>query len=114
MECRINAEDAKTFTPSPGTISLYHPPGGPGVRVDSHLYTGYTVPPYYDSMIGKLIAHGNDRNMALARMRTALTEIVVEGIKTNVALHRDILSDGAFQVGGTNIHFLEHQLKGSV
>ena len=114
MECRINAEDAKTFTPSPGTVSLYHPPGGPGIRVDSHLYTGYTVPPYYDSMIGKLIAYGDDRDMALARMRTALTEIVVEGIKTNVPLHRDILSEGAFQAGGTNIHFLEQQLKGPV
>jgi acetyl-CoA carboxylase biotin carboxylase subunit len=112
MECRINAEDPKTFTPSPGTISLYHPPGGPGIRVDTHLYTGYTVPPYYDSMIGKLIAFGDDRDMALARMRTALTEIVVEGIKTNVPLHRDILSDGTFQAGGTNIHFLEQQLKG--
>jgi acetyl-CoA carboxylase biotin carboxylase subunit len=114
IECRINAEDAKTFTPSPGTVSLYHPPGGPGIRVDSHLYTGYTVPPYYDSMIGKLIAYGDDRDMALARMRTALTEIVVEGIKTNVPLHRDILSDGTFQLGGTNIHFLEQQLKGGV
>jgi acetyl-CoA carboxylase biotin carboxylase subunit len=112
MECRINAEDPKTFTPSPGTISLYHPPGGPGIRVDTHLYTGYTVPPYYDSMIGKLIAFGDDRDMALARMRTALTEIVVEGIKTNVPLHRDIISDGTFQAGGTNIHFLEQQLKG--
>jgi acetyl-CoA carboxylase biotin carboxylase subunit len=111
MECRINAEDPKTFAPSPGTVSLYHPPGGPGVRVDSHLYTGYTVPPYYDSMIGKLIAYGDDRDMALARMRTALTEIVVEGIKTNIPLHRDILSNGAFQAGGTNIHFLEQQLK---
>ena len=112
IECRINAEDPKTFTPSPGTISLYHPPGGPGIRVDTHLYTGYTVPPYYDSMIGKLIAFGDDRDMALARMRTALTEIVVEGIKTNVPLHRDIISDGTFQAGGTNIHFLEQQLKG--
>jgi acetyl-CoA carboxylase biotin carboxylase subunit len=111
MECRINAEDPKTFAPSPGTVSLYHPPGGPGVRVDSHLYTGYTVPPFYDSMIGKLIAYGDDRDMALARMRTALTEIVVEGIKTNVPLHRDILSNGSFQAGGTNIHFLEQQLK---
>ncbi len=112
IECRINAEDPKTFTPSPGTVSLYHPPGGPGVRVDTHIYTGYTVPPYYDSMIGKLIAFGDDRHMALARMRTALTEIVVEGIKTNVALHRDILGEGAFQTGGTNIHFLERQLMG--
>ena len=111
IECRINAEDPKNFTPSPGTVSLYHPPGGPGVRVDSHLYTGYSVPPYYDSMIGKVIAYGDDRDAALARMRTALTEIVVEGIKTNVPLHRDLLSDGAFQTGGTNIHFLEKKLK---
>jgi acetyl-CoA carboxylase biotin carboxylase subunit len=111
IECRINAEDPKTFTPSPGMVNLYHPPGGPGVRVDSHLYTGYSVPPFYDSMIGKLIAYGNERDHALARMRTALTEIVVEGIKTNVPLHRDLLSDGAFQAGGTNIHFLENKLK---
>ena len=111
MECRINAEDPKTFIPSPGTVNLYHPPGGPGIRVDSHLYTGYTVPPYYDSMIGKLVAYGDDRDMALARMRTALTEIVVEGIKTNVLLHRDILDNSTFQEGGTNIHFLERQLK---
>jgi len=111
MECRINAEDPKNFTPSPGTVSLYHPPGGPGVRVDTHLYTGYTVPPYYDSMIGKLIAYGDNRDMALARMRTALTEIVVEGIKTNIPLHRDILNNTSFQTGGTNIHFLEQQLK---
>lgn len=111
IECRINAEDPKTFTPSPGTITLYHPPGGPGVRVDSHLYTGYTVPPFYDSMIGKLIAYADNREGALARMRTALTEIVVEGIKTNVPLHREILGDGAFQAGGTNIHFLEQKLK---
>jgi acetyl-CoA carboxylase, biotin carboxylase subunit len=111
IECRINAEDPKTFTPSPGTITLYHPPGGPGVRVDTHLYTGYTVPPYYDSMIGKLIAYGDDRDMALARMRTALTEIVVEGIKTNVPLHRELMSDAAYQAGGTNIHFLEKKLK---
>lgn len=110
MECRINAEDPKTFIPSPGTVSLYHPPGGPGIRVDSHLYTGYTVPPYYDSMIGKLIAYGDDRDKALARMRTALTEIVVEGIKTNVPLHRDILNNSIFQAGGTNIHFLEQLL----
>lgn len=110
IECRLNAEDPKTFMPSPGTISLYHPPGGPGVRVDSHLYNGYTVPPYYDSMIGKLIAHGDDRAGALARMRTALIETVVEGVKTNIALHRDLLNDAAFQVGGTNIHFLEKKL----
>ena len=110
IECRINAEDPKTFMPSPGTINLYHPAGGPGVRVDSHLYNGYTVPPYYDSMIGKLIAYGDDREGALARMRTALTEIVVEGVKTNIPLHRDLLSDAEFKGGGTNIHFLEQKL----
>ena len=110
MECRINAEDPKTFIPSPGTVSLYHPPGGPGIRVDSHLYTGYTVPPYYDSRIGKLISYGDDRDKALARMRTALVEVVVEGIKTNVPLHRDILNNSVFQAGGTNIHFLEQLL----
>ena len=85
IECRINAEDPKTFMPSPGPVKLWHAPGGPGIRVDSHLYTGYTVPPYYDSMIGKLIAHGEDRDTAIARMRNALTEMVVEGIKTNIA-----------------------------
>jgi len=111
VECRINAEDPVNFMPSPGTVTLYHSPGGPGVRVDSHLYTGYRVPPYYDSMIGKLIAYGDNRELALARMRTALTEMVVEGIKTNIPLHRDLLSDSAFQLGGTNIHFLEHKLK---
>ncbi|MEK7322765.1 MAG: acetyl-CoA carboxylase biotin carboxylase subunit [Pseudomonadota bacterium] len=111
IECRINAEDPKTFMPSPGAITLYHPPGGPGIRVDSHLYSGYVVPPYYDSMIGKIIAYGDDREKALARMRTALTEMVVEGIKTNILLHREILNDNAFQAGGTNIHFLEKKLK---
>ena len=111
IECRINAEDPATFVPSPGTVTLYHPPGGPGIRVDSHLYSGYSVPPYYDSMIGKLIAFGDDRDAALARMRTALTEMVVEGIKTNTLLHRDILNDIAFQAGGINIHYLEKKLK---
>jgi len=111
IECRINAEDAATFVPSPGMVTLYHPPGGPGIRVDSHLYSGYAVPPYYDSMIGKLIAYGDDRDAALARMRTALTEMVVEGIKTNILLHRDILNDVSFQRGGTNIHYLEKKLK---
>lgn len=110
IECRINAEDPQNFTPSPGTVSHYHPPGGPGIRVESHLYTGYTVPPYYDSMIGKIIAHGNTRATAIARMRTALTELVIQGIKTNAALHRDILADAAFQAGGTNIHYLENKL----
>ncbi len=110
IECRINAEDPKTFMPSPGLISLWHAPGGPGIRVESHVYSGYKVPPYYDSMIGKLIAHGNDRATAIARMRTALTEIVIEGIKTNVPLHEEIFQHAAFQSGGTDIHYLEKRL----
>jgi acetyl-CoA carboxylase biotin carboxylase subunit len=110
IECRINAEDAKTFTPSPGTITQFHAPGGPGIRVDSHIYNGYFVPPHYDSMIGKLIAHGETREGALARMRTALSEIVIDGINTNIALHQDVLSDAAFQTGGVNIHYLEKKL----
>ena len=111
IECRINAEDPATFMPSPGTISLYHAPGGPGVRVDSHVYNGYKVPPYYDSMIGKLICHSDDREAAIARMAGALSEIVVEGIKTNVTLHRDIMADAAFRQGGTDIHYLEKKLE---
>ena len=110
IECRINAEDARTFTPSPGTITQFHAPGGPGIRVDSHIYNGYFVPPHYDSMIGKLIAHGETREGALARMRTALSEIVIDGINTNIALHQDVLSDAAFQAGGVNIHYLEKKL----
>ncbi len=110
IECRINAEDPVNFTPSPGQITQYHAPGGPGIRVDSHIYNGYKVPPYYDSMIGKIIAHGEDRQSALARMRTALSELVIEGIATNVPLHRDIIVDAAFQAGGTNIHYLEKKL----
>ena len=110
IECRINAEDPKTFMPSPGLITLYHPPGGPGVRIDSHVYSGYKVPPYYDSMIGKLITHGADRNAAIARMKNALTEIVIEGIKTNVPLHQEIFQHAAFQQGGTDIHYLEKRL----
>jgi acetyl-CoA carboxylase biotin carboxylase subunit len=110
IECRINAEDAKTFMPSPGLITLVHMPGGPGVRVDSHLYSGYHVPPFYDSMIGKVIAHGQDRDAAFGRMRMALTEIVVEGIRTNVALHQEIFQHAAFQAGGTDIHYLEKRL----
>jgi acetyl-CoA carboxylase biotin carboxylase subunit len=110
IECRINAEDPKTFTPSPGTIQLWHAPGGPGVRVESHIYSGYKVPPYYDSMIGKLITHGSDRKTAIARMRTALTEIVIEGIKTNIPLHQEIFQHSAFQAGGTDIHYLEKRL----
>ncbi|HEB63534.1 MAG TPA: acetyl-CoA carboxylase biotin carboxylase subunit [Gammaproteobacteria bacterium] len=110
IECRINAEDPKSFMPSPGTITQYHAPGGPGIRVDSHIYNGYTVPPHYDSMIGKLIAHGDSRETALARMRTALKEISIEGIKTNVPLHQEIMNDAAFQSGGTSIHYLEKKL----
>jgi acetyl-CoA carboxylase biotin carboxylase subunit len=110
IECRINAEDAKTFMPSPGTIEQYHAPGGPGIRVDSHIYNGYRVPPNYDSMIGKLIAYGPDRSVALARMRGALTEIVIEGIRTNIPLHREIMSDAAFCNGGVSIHYLEKKL----
>jgi acetyl-CoA carboxylase biotin carboxylase subunit len=110
IECRINAEDPVNFTPSPGTITRFHPPGGPGIRIDSHIYSGYKVPPYYDSMIGKLIAHGENRAAAIARMRMALTEIIIEGIKTNIPLHRDIIHDAAFIAGGTNIHYLERRL----
>jgi acetyl-CoA carboxylase biotin carboxylase subunit len=110
IECRINAEDPKTFMPSPGLIQLWHSPGGPGVRMDSHIYSGYRVPPYYDSLIGKLITHGNDRPTAIARMRNALTEIVVEGIKTNIPLHQEIFQHSAFQKGGTDIHYLEKRL----
>jgi len=110
FECRINAEDARTFMPSPGTITAYHTPGGPGIRVDSHIYDGYTVPPYYDSMIGKLITYGDSRQAAMARMRIALSEIVIEGIKTNIALHQDLMRDAGFAAGGTNIHYLEKRL----
>jgi acetyl-CoA carboxylase biotin carboxylase subunit len=110
IECRINAEDAKNFMPSPGKIDRYHPPGGPGIRIDTHIYGGYTVPQHYDSMIGKLIAYGNDRNIAIARMQGALAEISITGIKTNIDLHKDILSDAAFKAGGTNIHYLEKKL----
>jgi len=110
IECRINAEDPKTFMPSPGLITLWHAPGGPGVRVDSHIYSGYKVPPYYDSMIGKVITHGGDRDAAIARMKNALGEIVIEGIKTNVPLHQEIFQHAAFQAGGTDIHYLEKRL----
>ncbi|WP_133126713.1 acetyl-CoA carboxylase biotin carboxylase subunit [Legionella nagasakiensis] len=111
VECRINAEDSKTFMPSPGTIRLLHQPGGPGIRFDSHIYSSYTVPPNYDSMIGKLISYGETRNEAFARMRNALDEIIIEGIKTNVELHQRILHDKGFIKGGTNIHYLEKLLK---
>lgn len=110
IECRINAEDPKTFMPSPGIITLWHAPGGPGIRLESHVYSGYKVPPFYDSMIGKLIAHGQDRDSAFQRMKMALTEIVIEGIKTNVPLHQEIFQHAAFQEGGTDIHYLEKRL----
>jgi acetyl-CoA carboxylase biotin carboxylase subunit len=110
IECRVNAEHPYTFVPSPGRITMWHSPGGPGVRVDSHAYTNYTVPPNYDSMIGKIIVYGDTREQALARMRTALSETVVEGIHTNIPLHRDLMVDSGFCAGGTSIHYLEHWL----
>ena len=110
FECRINAEDPYKFTPSPGRITMWHAPGGPGVRVDTHIYTNYCVPPNYDSMIAKLIVHGDTREQALARMRTALSETVIEGIHSNVPLHRDLMADAGFCEGGTNIHYLEEWL----
>jgi len=110
IECRINAEDPTNFMPSPGKVSYYHTAGGPGVRVDSHLYSGYTVPPYYDSMIGKIITYGETRDIAIARMDTALREMIIEGIKTNIPLQQDILADSEFKMGGTNIHYLEKKL----
>ncbi|HEY8553013.1 MAG TPA: ATP-grasp domain-containing protein, partial [Burkholderiales bacterium] len=110
IECRINAEDPQKFTPSPGRITYYHPPGGPGVRVDTHIYNNYTVPPYYDSMIAKVIAHAETRELALARMRVALSEMVIDGIKTNIPLHQEILNDANFIRGGVNIHYLEKKL----
>ena len=111
IECRINAEDPRTFIPSPGTIRQFHCPGGFGVRMDTHIYNGYRVPPNYDSLIGKLIVHGDTRETAIARMRCALSEIVIEGINTNTALHKDIMNDAAFQAGGADIHYLEKKLK---
>jgi acetyl-CoA carboxylase biotin carboxylase subunit len=110
IECRINAEDPYKFTPSPGRVSMWHAPGGPGVRVDSHIYTNYLVPPNYDSMIGKIIVHGDTREQALARMLTALGETVVEGIASNIVLHRELMLDAKFTSGGTNIHYLEEWL----
>ncbi|MFL2546306.1 MAG: acetyl-CoA carboxylase biotin carboxylase subunit [Candidatus Rariloculaceae bacterium] len=110
IECRINAEDPKTFMPSPGPVNLWHAPGGPGIRVDSHMYSGYAVPPHYDSLIGKLIAHGETRKSAIARMTTALSEVVVEGIRTNVPLHQEIFQHAAFKNGGTDISYLEKRL----
>jgi acetyl-CoA carboxylase biotin carboxylase subunit len=113
IECRINAEDPNTFMPSPGTIQTFHAPGGPGIRWDSHIYASYAVPPYYDSMIGKLIAYGATREQAIMRMRNALDEIVIDGIKTNIELHQKIMRDNGFCEGGTNIHYLEALLKGA-
>ncbi len=111
IECRLNAEDPKTFMPSPGEITRYHPPGGPGIRMETHIYNGYKVPPYYDSMIGKLIAYGEDRETALSRMCGALQEIAIEGIKSNIPLQRDILKDDVFRRGGMDIHYLEKKLE---
>lgn len=111
FECRINAEDPTTFLPCPGKVNLFHAPGGPGVRVDSHLYSGYIVPPYYDSLIGKLICYGESRKQALTRTHIALDELLVDGIRTNIPLHRDLVRDTEFQKGGVNIHYLEHKLK---
>lgn len=110
IECRINAEDPETFMPSPGKISHYHPAGGPGVRVDTHVYQGYSVPPHYDSMIGKLIVHGETRELALARMSMALSEMVIDGINTNIALHQRLIDDTNFVLGPTHIHYLEEKL----
>jgi acetyl-CoA carboxylase biotin carboxylase subunit len=110
FECRINAEDPVNFMPQPGTIEAYHAPGGNGIRVDSHIYNGYRVPPNYDSLIGKVITYGEDRDTALSRMRIALDEMVIEGIKTNIPLHEDLVRDPAFKKGGVNIHYLEKKL----
>jgi acetyl-CoA carboxylase biotin carboxylase subunit len=110
IECRINAEDPFKFTPSPGRIVSWHAPGGPGVRVDSHAYNGYYVPPHYDSMVGKVIAYGATREQAIRRMQIALSEMVVEGIQTNIPLHRELMVDARFIEGGTNIHYLEQKL----
>jgi acetyl-CoA carboxylase biotin carboxylase subunit len=110
VECRINAEDPFKFTPSPGKIVNWHAPGGPGIRVDSHAYSGYTVPPHYDSMIGKVIAYGDTREQAIRRMRIALSEMMVDGIKTNIPLHQDLMLDPRFIKGGTSIHYLEEKL----
>ena len=110
IECRINAEDPESFLPSPGVISRYHAPGGLGVRVDSHIYSGYRVPPYYDSMIGKLITHADTRELAMARMEMALDEIILDGIKTNIPLHKTLFKDSVFQAGEINIHYLEKKL----
>ena len=110
IECRINAEDPFTFVPSPGKISFYHPPGGPGIRVDSHIYQGYTIPSHYDSMVAKVIAYGDSRDQAIRRMRIALSEMSIEGITTNIALHQELMQDARFMEGGTSIHYLEQRL----
>lgn len=110
FECRINAEDPEKFIPSPGKVKLFHAPGGPGVRIDSHLYSGYTVPPYYDSLIAKLISHGASRDQALTRMQIALDELLIDGIKSNIQLQRDLVRDSEFQKGRINIHYLEEKL----
>lgn len=107
IECRINAEDPNNFMPSPGKIDVFHPPGGPGIRLDSHIYQSYFVPPFYDSLIGKIISHGDTREIAIAKMKNALKEVVIEGIKTNIPLHQKILADKKFIQGGVNIHYLE-------
>ncbi len=111
IECRVNAEDPASFLPYPGKVTYFHAPGGPGVRIDSHLYSGYSIPPFYDSLIGKLIAHSDTRESALAKMRQVLDEIVIEGIRTNVPLHRDIMRDGQFIDGEICIHYLERKLQ---
>jgi acetyl-CoA carboxylase, biotin carboxylase subunit len=110
VECRINAEDPFTFVPCPGKIELYHPPGGPGIRVDSHIYQGYTVPSHYDSMVAKVISYGDTREQAIRRMRIALSEMSIQGIKTNIPLHQELMLDARFIEGGTNIHYLEQKL----
>ena len=110
IECRINAENSKTFLPSPGDIQRFHAPGGPGIRVDSHIYSGYKVPPYYDSLIAKLISYGNSRDEALNRMKNALNEILIDGISTNIPLHQELIDDTNFRTGGVNIHYLEKKL----
>ena len=110
LECRINAEDPRTFIPSPGKVKEFHAPGGLGVRVESHLYSGYSVPPYYDSMVGKIIAWANNRENCINRMQVALSETIIEGIKTNIALHQELLSDAKVREGGVDIHYLEHKL----
>ena len=113
FECRINAENSKTFLPSPGDIERFHAPGGPGIRVDSHIYSGYKVPPYYDSLIAKLISYGNSRDEALSRMKNALNEILIDGINTNIPLHQELVDDTNFRAGGVNIHYLEKKLNTS-